>query len=411
MFSLFKQKHLRNIYISNIISELGDWIALIAVQTWMVFELNASVWQVSMLFTFALLPKLVLSPFAGVLIDKWKREKALMISRGLAIFVSLLFLVTKDINTLIVLTVLLNTLKVVDYPSTTGIIRNIAPEKDMSSALSFSFLISDVMKIAGPLCASGIMALSGNIKIAFIINSFSFLLSFLLISRLPKTVIEKVTGEKKSINGFLSNWAKEMSFSIKHVVKSGTLVYSFVSIFVFLFSMNAIDASVVVFIGDLTKNPEFFALFVSLIGLGGAVGAIITIQLQKKYDKMIFSIFNMMVVGILIGLIPLITSLYIILPLAFIIGMFAPGIIIPLEVLKQTLTDKEISSSIAGFSVSVSGLAQLLGAASAGLLMHLLGAGGAFIVSGVLIFLLSLFGLGLYNVFNKKRNTYKSHVV
>jgi len=61
----------RRLWIAQIVSIFGDFLAILAVFSLVTFELHGTPTQVSMILVAYLLPLAVISPLAGVFVDKW----------------------------------------------------------------------------------------------------------------------------------------------------------------------------------------------------------------------------------------------------------------------------------------------------------------------------------------------------
>ncbi|MDX5475049.1 MAG: MFS transporter [Bacillaceae bacterium] len=390
---IYRQKDVFKLLSSNVISEFGDWIAILALQTWMVYVAGASVWQISMLFTIALLPKVILSPIVGVILDKYNRRNILIITNFLAFIVASLFYFIESIPMLLCLVFLLNTLATVDYPAAIGIIRKRVDKELLQDTIGITFLISNIMKIVAPIGAAILISLI-DIKLMFLINSLTFFVAFILSLLISKdTNNQTIHNEEPSTSTNSKLWViNDLRATIKHIMSIRTLLLSFVITFSFLYTMNAMEVSIVIFVHSLTQNPVYYSLFLSIVGVGGTLGALVSLKFQKKFSKLNYALASMVLSGILMLMIPLSVNIFVAMLIAFLMGIAVPGIIMPVEVLRQSLVDEKMSSRIAGFSTSFSSISQLAGASSAGLLLYLLGSGGVFIFGGILLVALSLIG-------------------
>jgi MFS family permease len=84
----------RYLWLSQLISQMGDWFNLIASAA-LIARLSGSGLAIGGLFIARLLPPFVLSPVVGVVADRFDRRKILIISDVLRVFVVLGFLVVR----------------------------------------------------------------------------------------------------------------------------------------------------------------------------------------------------------------------------------------------------------------------------------------------------------------------------
>src|SRR5580700_9699983 len=90
-------KPVRRLWIAQLVSVFGDYLAVFATFSIVTFNLHGTPFQVSMILVAYLLPMAVISPFAGVFVDKWNVKWTMIASdliRGVLVL-SLLF-VQKD---------------------------------------------------------------------------------------------------------------------------------------------------------------------------------------------------------------------------------------------------------------------------------------------------------------------------
>ena len=78
---LQRNPHFRNLWLARVVSNLGDWFNLLASAT-LIASLSGAGTAISFLFLARFLPLFFMSPFAGVLADRFDRRK-LMIATDL----------------------------------------------------------------------------------------------------------------------------------------------------------------------------------------------------------------------------------------------------------------------------------------------------------------------------------------
>src|ERR1700681_3210363 len=70
----------RRLWIAQLVSIFGDFLAVFAVFSVVTFQLHGTPTQVSMILVAYLLPMAVISPFAGVFVDKWNVQWTMIAS-------------------------------------------------------------------------------------------------------------------------------------------------------------------------------------------------------------------------------------------------------------------------------------------------------------------------------------------
>src|SRR5664280_2875988 len=87
-FRSLKHRNYRLFFYGQSISLIGTWIQRIAVP-WMVYNMTGSVFLLGLVGFAGQIPTFLISPFAGVLIDRWNRHKILVITQTLALIQAL----------------------------------------------------------------------------------------------------------------------------------------------------------------------------------------------------------------------------------------------------------------------------------------------------------------------------------
>ncbi|WP_455386681.1 MFS transporter [Lactiplantibacillus pentosus] len=267
-----------------------------------------------------------------------------------------------------------------------GVIRNL-PQKDHTqnfNLLGIYYMLEDIIKILGPAMAAGISFFLGITRL-FSLAVILFLLSFVLLNVQTGKDINNVKGEtsKKSIKLEV----------VKEIFRNKELGYVFVIVFTFLFALNAIDTSSGILIRTFTHKSYVQAVFVTLMGVGGTLGALSVLKLDKKYKLLNICLISMFCFGILISLVVFVKSLTSLLLIVTLAGILSPGIIMAAELKKQKLIDKEKASRLSGITVTVNSIAQLAGIALSPLIATKISVNGIFVFCGLLMILVALLGI------------------
>ena len=67
------------VWLGQSVSLVGSGLTSFALGVW-VFERNGSITQFALIGLFVVLPRVLLSPFAGVIVDRWDRRRAMILS-------------------------------------------------------------------------------------------------------------------------------------------------------------------------------------------------------------------------------------------------------------------------------------------------------------------------------------------
>jgi MFS family permease len=181
---LRRNPNYRNLWFARVVSNLGDWFNLLASAS-LIARLTDSGAAISLLFLVRFLPLFFMSPFAGVIADRFDRRKVLIATNLLrAATVAALVLVDRPerIWLLYVLTALQFVFSAVFTPAETALIPSVVDEDDLITANALDGLTWSTMLAFGAMLG-GLAAAFFCVIVAFLLDALSFLLSAWFVAR------------------------------------------------------------------------------------------------------------------------------------------------------------------------------------------------------------------------------------
>lgn len=179
-----KNHDFRNLWFGQIVSLLGDWFNLIASAA-LIGQLTGSGLAVGGLFVVRMLAPFLISPAGGVLADRYNRKHLLILSdlaRALVVLGFLLVRTAGDVWLLYTLTAIQLAITGIFFPTRNAILPDIVDRDELGTANTLTSVTWSVMLTVGA-ALGGLVAGSWGFRPAFIVDSLSFLLSALFISR------------------------------------------------------------------------------------------------------------------------------------------------------------------------------------------------------------------------------------
>lgn len=173
-----ENRDFRYLWLSQVISLLGDWFNLIASAT-LVANLSGSGLAIGGLFLARLLPPFLLGPVVGVVADRFDRRKILIVSDLLRAVVAVNFLFVRtesDIWLLYALTVLQLGISAFFEPARAAILPGIVDRQDLITANALAGVTWSTMLAMGAALGGLATALFGTAA-AFLIDATTFLVS------------------------------------------------------------------------------------------------------------------------------------------------------------------------------------------------------------------------------------------
>ncbi|HUX51043.1 MAG TPA: MFS transporter [Spirochaetia bacterium] len=262
---------------SESVSGMGNWITMMAVLALVVFRGDGGVLESGAIMMAGLLPVLLGSPLSGWLCDRYDRRKLMIASELLqALLVSVLIFTTSVgvVYPIVALEALAGSIMM---PARRSVVPSLVSAQSLSRVNAFFQQLSGTIKIAAPLLAGGLLAIM-NPHTAIIFDVASFLLSALLLSRLPELQPNGVPGSTKP-----GSKPERVDRTLRSLVSGSVgLRLIFVTVFLGIFVIVGFDVLASVFVRDSLHSGEgVFGLLVSLIGIG-TVGSSILIMAGKR---------------------------------------------------------------------------------------------------------------------------------
>ncbi|MFQ5450999.1 MAG: MFS transporter [Nitrospinaceae bacterium] len=265
----------RSLWYGQVVSELGDWLNSIAIYA-LILQLSGTGMAMAGAMMAKLLPIFLVSPVAGVVVDRMSRKKVMIITDILRCFIVLGLLWVEDAGDLW----LLYSLVVLEIamagffePARSAIIPSLIPRKNLVTANALSGSTWSVMLAFGAALGGAVVSLLG-IRAAFILDAMTFLVSAAFILRIPSGM-ENMEGRKKS--------ARQGGF--KNLIEGGRYLISepIVMVLALLKSGLAVSGGIMTLIplyahqmlGSPTSLSMWIGLMYSARGIGAAAGPIL----------------------------------------------------------------------------------------------------------------------------------------
>ena len=275
---LQRNRNFRNLWFARVVSNLGDWFNLLAAAA-LIANMSGAGTAISFLFLARFLPLFLMSPFAGVLADRFERRNLLIWTDVLRAVTVLGFLFVdrpERIWLLYVLTALQFVFSAVFSPAEQAYIPAVVEQEDLVTANALDSFTWSTMLAIGALLGGLATAFLG-VQMAFILDALSFLLSAWFVTRIAVRSRGRAQGEGgvttartaflEIVEGMRYLWAQPVLLAFALIKSGGSLVWGGVNVLeiplaqqVFPFNGN----------GTLTLG-----LIYAAVGIGTGVGPIV----------------------------------------------------------------------------------------------------------------------------------------
>ena len=118
---------LRRLWLAQLVSVFGDFLAIFAVYSIVTFQFHGTPTQVSLILISYLAPLAVISPLAGVFVDKWNLKLTMVASDLIRGVLVIMLLFARDLNSIYVIFFAISVVSSFFIPAQSVAVRTIAP--------------------------------------------------------------------------------------------------------------------------------------------------------------------------------------------------------------------------------------------------------------------------------------------
>ena len=264
-------RNFRLFFFGQAVSLIGTWMQLVAMR-WLVYRLTKSELMLGVVGFVSDIPLFLLVPFAGVLADRLKRHRIMVVTQALSALQAavLAVLVLTDqvaVWHVLVLGGLLGIVNAFDITARQAFIVDIIEEReDLPNAIALNSFIFNGALLIGPAVAGILIALVGEGP-CFAVNSLSYLavLGALFLIKIPEKTFSASPLDIKTamVEGAVYTVASVPIRSILMLVAVVSLVAASYTLLMPVFAEDI-----------LRGGPRVFGYLMSATGLGALAGAI-----------------------------------------------------------------------------------------------------------------------------------------
>jgi MFS transporter, DHA3 family, macrolide efflux protein len=381
---VLKSPAVKRLWIAQIVSIFGDFLAVFAVISVVTFQLHGTATQVSMILAAYMAPLAVISPLAGVYVDKWN-VKWTMISSDLirgVLVVALLFV--RDLNAIYGIFFLLSAVSSFYIPAQSVAIRTLAPQGGL---MSVNALMSQAMQgaqIISP-AISGLMVQGLGANSCFIFDVLSFFFSAWMIGSLP---IQRTSAAPPPAS-VLRSMGDGFRFIFTHSVISFVLIAMACG----MFAVRCFGTLLSVYVRDvLRSNAALFGTLNSLIGFGMIAGTQSVRRFAARSTPQHMVIYGLAGMGASVFVTALFGMVWSTAAGMLAIGFFAAFVFVTSQTLIQQETPQEVLGRVSSSLMSLMAISQVLAMVVAGPVAQQAGIRNLYFGSAAMLFGISVTG-------------------
>ena len=277
MLPALRSRNYRLYFLGQGLSLIGTWTTQLAT-VWLVYHLTQSPLMLGLVSFTTQLPNLLLSPFGGVLVDRWNHRQTLLVTQTLAMlqsFALAALALTGQIQVwqIFGLALFQGLINAVDIPARQAIVRDLVEDRDtLMNAIALNSSMVHSAKLLGP-AIGGLIISAVGAGYCFLIDGFSYaaVLLGLLAMRIP------IRHREKSVLNITSVWQNLLE-GIRYILASAPI--RALLLLVGIVSFCGLSPTVVlpIYAAHLGLGAQALGLLMAAPGMGALLGSVMLMQ-------------------------------------------------------------------------------------------------------------------------------------
>ena len=370
---------MRRLWYAQIVSLLGDFLALFAVISVVSFRMHGTPGQITGVQIAYMLPLTILGPLSGVFVDRWPLKPTLIASDVIRAGLAVLLMFSTSIPQVYAVLLGLSSVSSFFLPAQSVTIRTHVPREGLLSANALMQLAMMGIRILGPASAGALVAAFGP-NLCYQLDVVSFLASATLIGsvaiRRPEVQLKPDTtrGPDTTSVSPLRKLLHDMLEGLRFILHHPAVQFVVLAMAASLFTAGCFGPLIAIYVRDwLHASSAAFGMVSAGIGVGMFAGTPVVRSVARVARNE-----TMVLAGLAgIGGGALLLGLSTTVPLAFLatfaIGFAFAAVIVPAQTLLQQETPHEMMGRVSSSVTAVVFTAQVLGLVLSGGLADLLG--------------------------------------
>jgi MFS family permease len=379
----------RRLWLAQIVSVFGDFLAIFAVLSYASFTLRASAAQVTLIMVSFMIPFAFVGPVAGVFVDRWNVKRTMIASDLIRAVLALGLVVAGTLSQVYAILFLLGAVSTFFVPAQTVTLRTVVPREGLLAANALIQQAFQIMRIVSPALAGAMVAWFGAGS-CYYLDSLSYIFSASMIASLV-IAREPVAPAKDSHP--LKSVLNDLMAGVKFIFTHATISFVIMAMAAGMFAISCFGPLIAVYVRDeLHATSLAFGIINSLIGVGMIGGTLVMSRLAQRVSKTHLALWGLLTMGAFVLVLAAFKSVAAASISMFGVGLGVVFVFVSAQTLMQGQTPMELIGRVSSTVWSVLSIAQLLGLVFSGSLAQTLGITKLFYVSAAMLVVMTFFG-------------------
>jgi MFS family permease len=383
---------MRRVWYAQVVSLLGDFLALFAVISVVSFQLHGTPAQVTGVQIAYMLPLALLGPLSGVFVDRWQLKPTLVSSDLIRAALVVLLFVSTSLWQIYAILVALSIVSSFFAPAQSVTIRNHVPPNGLLSANGLMQIAMMGVRIIGP-AASGALVAAFGARLCYALDTLSFVASAALIGTVAIARKEPAPRTAAASAGGVHAVLHDMSVGLRFILHHAALLFVVLAMAAGLFTIGCFGPLIAIYVREwLHASSGVFGMVSAMVGVGLLVGTQGLRRAARRVSNELMVLSGLAGIGVgalLLGALPYSGAA---LFAMFTMGFAFAGIIVPAQTLMQQETPPALMGRVSSTVMSVVFFAQLLGLILSGILAQIMGVRAVFFACAVFAWVLAASG-------------------
>jgi MFS family permease len=388
----------RHLFGGQVVSDIGDGITLLLVLLVINDLTGGSTIAIALMAIAEAIPAFTVGLVAGVYVDRWNRRSIMLASDVLRAGIVITFgLISSPelLPLLFVLGFVQASVGTFFRPARGAMLPHVIPESGLPAANGLAQASQVIGGVIGAGIAGLLFASFGSGAIGFAIDAGTFLVSFLLISRIASSAGE-ISGEVRE-RAAGSNVLSSMRDGFGIVRHSRVLAGIILAAGVTMLGLGAVNVLFVpLVVNELGVNPAWMAGIDAAQTVGMlAAAALVTVIVRRIAPTSIITL-GLVGIGICIGLMAGVSAIWQVLVILVLVGLFVTPLQAMIQTLVQTSTPDASRGRVVSLIQAAMSTASVASMAIGGVFGSLIGVREVFFAAGVVTLVAALISFVMF---------------
>lgn len=399
MFRLLLHRNFALLWWGGLTSLTGNRVLSVALPFY-VYQQTESTLATAAMVIATIIPSMLLSSIAGVLVDRWDRRRVMMIA-NVILALALIPLLTVGITGwiwLVYLVAFLETAVAIFFRlAENALLPQLVVKDQLLAANSLNALNDNCARLIGPALGGVLFAVWG-LEFVVLFDILSYLIAALLVFFVDASP-EQTRAHFLDVSPGISAWQnfrRDWQSGVSIVRHESVIAILFVIIGLTTLGGTMIDPLFAPFVNQvLQETASAFGWILTVQGIGGILGGLLIGQLSGRIKPTYLFSISSIIVGIILFCMFRTTSMSLVYALSFLAGIPSVGSRVGMQTLLQENIADAYRGRVGGLLSMVGSTLELLSVGFAGVMGEVVGIVPMLSIAAGLTFVVGIIGLAL----------------